>query len=263
MSKMTPAEAAEILRQHNAWRRDNDDEAPLERVHPIRLGKAIDVAVAHLLLSGERGGAEVSRKEGHEPDCNLNMASIKRQFMGCDCKLSAPSQKGRPPAQAAQVDGKIAKLLRDVRAIYIGSERPSGDGCDAETWDRIEAAISSTPAAEPVAQGEAADDLAMHLACEHGETDEAGTGYSFSMEQFDAFIHAFVAAQPRAVPYGWFARGAIEDAVEKALNAADVPMLYQFAIMNGIAESLWVAEKAERNVADVLAATPSPGESQV
>lgn len=50
--------------------------------------------------------------------------------------------------------------------------------------------------AEPAAQGEALDDFAMQLACEHGETDESGTGYSFSMEQFDAFTHAFVATQP-------------------------------------------------------------------
>lgn len=58
---MTPAQASEILRQHNAWRRDNDDEAPLEQVNPIRLGKAIDAAVAFIKATGQ---AAIPRVQG-------------------------------------------------------------------------------------------------------------------------------------------------------------------------------------------------------
>lgn len=61
-----------------------------------------------------------------------------------------------------------------------------------DIFDRpLEPEADSRPA---VGVDEKIDDLAMHLACEHGSTDEAGTGYTFSMEQFDDFIHAFVPA---------------------------------------------------------------------
>lgn len=53
-----------------------------------------------------------------------------------------------PPAERVRVPADVAKLLRDVRAEYIGRERPSGDGCDAETWDRIESMLSSAPEAD-------------------------------------------------------------------------------------------------------------------
>lgn len=47
---MTPAEAATILRQHNAWRRGDEE---LEMQPPKLLGEAIDVAVAHLTALDE------------------------------------------------------------------------------------------------------------------------------------------------------------------------------------------------------------------
>lgn len=48
---MTPAQAAEILAVHNAWRRHNsssDDLPPMPMVDSLDLGKAIDVAVKAL-----------------------------------------------------------------------------------------------------------------------------------------------------------------------------------------------------------------------
>jgi len=41
---MTPQEAAEIIRQHNAWRRGDVDVRPL---HPKVIGEAIDVLLKY------------------------------------------------------------------------------------------------------------------------------------------------------------------------------------------------------------------------
>lgn len=60
-----------------------------------------------------------------------------------DARACTPTMQGQP---AAPVD--VSKLLRDVRSTYIGRERPVGDGCDAETWDRIEAALARRSPAE-------------------------------------------------------------------------------------------------------------------
>jgi len=49
---MTPAEAAEVLRKHNAWRR-GEDEIP-EMQHPSTIGEAIDVAIAELEKTHDR-----------------------------------------------------------------------------------------------------------------------------------------------------------------------------------------------------------------
>lgn len=68
-----------------------------------------------------------------------------------------------------------------------------------DIFDRpLEPEVDSQPA---VRLDEKIDDLAMHLACEHGETDEEGTGYTFSMEQFDDFINAFVPALAQQESY--------------------------------------------------------------
>lgn len=42
---MTPTEAAAILRQHNAWRRDRHEVNRYEMQNPALIGEAIDVAV--------------------------------------------------------------------------------------------------------------------------------------------------------------------------------------------------------------------------
>lgn len=49
---MTRAEAAEILRLHNLWRRDRSEENPYAMQPPKAIGEAIDMAVAALLESG-------------------------------------------------------------------------------------------------------------------------------------------------------------------------------------------------------------------
>ena len=40
---MTPAEAVEILKEYNRWRRDNDGD--VEMPPPALIGQAIDVAI--------------------------------------------------------------------------------------------------------------------------------------------------------------------------------------------------------------------------
>ncbi|WEN13668.1 hypothetical protein PY254_10460 [Rhodanobacter sp. AS-Z3] len=63
--KMTASEAAEILRSHNAWRRDSDDE-PHVQTNPRRLGVAIDMAAAALEREAKRVRAvatEAARNE--------------------------------------------------------------------------------------------------------------------------------------------------------------------------------------------------------
>ena len=42
---MNTKEAADILRQHNAWRRNMDDDSPMVMQSPRLIGEAIDVAV--------------------------------------------------------------------------------------------------------------------------------------------------------------------------------------------------------------------------
>ena len=46
---MTIAKALEILTQHNAWRRNQDDVNPIEMVNPTELGEALEVAIRVLL----------------------------------------------------------------------------------------------------------------------------------------------------------------------------------------------------------------------
>lgn len=45
---MTPTEAAAILRQHNAWRRDRHEVNQYEMQNPTLIGEAIDVAVKYI-----------------------------------------------------------------------------------------------------------------------------------------------------------------------------------------------------------------------
>lgn len=123
-----------------------------------------------------------------------------------------------PPAQAGQVDSEFT-----VDSAGYFHFAPTAEPVAPCTFPNCECPTNEhdklckfEAAAEPAAQGEAADDLAMQLACEHGETDEAGTGYMFSMEQFDDFIRAFTAAQPRAVPDGW------RETILSVLSALDV-----------------------------------------
>lgn len=49
---MTPAEAAEVLRKHNAWRRGEDEISEMQ--HPSIIGEAIDVAIAELEKTHDR-----------------------------------------------------------------------------------------------------------------------------------------------------------------------------------------------------------------
>lgn len=49
---MTPAEAAEVLRKFNAWRRGDDDDSTMLR--PKVIGEAIDVAIAELEKTRDR-----------------------------------------------------------------------------------------------------------------------------------------------------------------------------------------------------------------
>lgn len=51
---MTPAEAADVLRRHNEWRRwDFDEESP-PMEDPKLIGEAIDVAIAELEKTHDR-----------------------------------------------------------------------------------------------------------------------------------------------------------------------------------------------------------------
>jgi hypothetical protein len=95
--------------------------------------------------------ASLSGKDQHEPDCNLNMASIERQLMGCDCKLSVPFQKGRPTAQPVQVDEKCPNCFG------YGDNCLAGHSADPRNWHKCETCGGSGKArtAETVAQGEA------------------------------------------------------------------------------------------------------------
>ncbi|CAB4131995.1 hypothetical protein UFOVP138_5 [uncultured Caudovirales phage] len=43
---MTIGKALEILTQHNAWRRNQDDINPIEMVNPTELGEALEIAIA-------------------------------------------------------------------------------------------------------------------------------------------------------------------------------------------------------------------------
>lgn len=81
----------------------------------------------------------------------------------------------------------------------------SGNGIPVERasitrteWDAIETLLAarSQSAAPRVVSDERTDTL-HQLAFEIGDTDEAGTGYSFSMEQFDEFSHAALASVQR------------------------------------------------------------------
>lgn len=56
---MTLADAVRILREHNAWRRDNTGD--LEQQDPIKIGKAIDILCAFAglgLVDGCANGAD-------------------------------------------------------------------------------------------------------------------------------------------------------------------------------------------------------------
>jgi len=45
---MTKKEAIEILKQYNAWRRQNDDKPRLEMPNPTLIGVAIDFVIKEL-----------------------------------------------------------------------------------------------------------------------------------------------------------------------------------------------------------------------
>lgn len=46
---MTPREAAAILRQHNEWRRHDDDGDDMPaQVHPFLIGEALDIAAEYI-----------------------------------------------------------------------------------------------------------------------------------------------------------------------------------------------------------------------
>lgn len=51
---MTPAEAAAILRQHNAWRRDRHEVNQYEMLPPKLIGEAIDVATRYITQAVEQ-----------------------------------------------------------------------------------------------------------------------------------------------------------------------------------------------------------------
>lgn len=119
-----------------------------------------------------------TRSGAHEPDCNLNMASVERQFMGCDCKLPDHLRTVRPPAQAAQVEegstacdhrwvtsgfgptacvkcGRIspqAQVEPDWRIAMFDRWRAAAQ---EKGYAGIAEAVDAAPTAEPVAQGEA------------------------------------------------------------------------------------------------------------
>lgn len=84
-----------------------------------------------------------ARFEAHH---GITWAAIQSLPIGSGSRLHLESHYKRhlDTWQAAHADlsGEVTKLLRDVRSIYIGQERPAGDGCDAETWDRIEATLA-------------------------------------------------------------------------------------------------------------------------
>jgi len=178
-------------------------------------------------------------EEWHEGDMVRALQSVAHLLPSGDRGVVDHIGETNPTAQAAQVDGTTARLLRDVRSIYIGSERPSGDGCDAETWDRIEAALSAVPTAEPVAQGES-------IAC-----PECGTLCTHrAIPVSDDVIHEYtpVAAQPRAVPDGL---KELADEVEACWICAS----------NGEGEITLETINNWSGRLAMLAAAPSPGES--
>lgn len=54
---MTPTKAAEILAEHNRWRREDDhntDHAPMPQHDAKEVGQAIDMAVAALRAVAEK-----------------------------------------------------------------------------------------------------------------------------------------------------------------------------------------------------------------
>lgn len=84
--------------------------------------------------------------------------------------------------------GASSEHEAETRCIPDGDSCP---GCEKPLSD-----VWSQPAAPRVVSDERTDTL-HQLAFEIGDTDEAGTGYSFSMEQFDEFSHAVLASVQR------------------------------------------------------------------
>ena len=68
-------EAIKLLKQHNAWRRDNTGDA--EPVQPKKLGIAIDVIVSH--FESENKHACITHEDDEEDYI---------ECLGCGCKIT-------------------------------------------------------------------------------------------------------------------------------------------------------------------------------
>jgi len=289
MNKMTPTQAAEILRQHNAWRRDND---AAQQMNPLQVGTAIDVVVAHLLPSGERGGVEgvvpSIERIGWDKECDDVDRIIEKLGMtieqartegGClhlprilnhiqetldalavadgfgrhitDKYVAGVHAANHPPAQAAQVETQVCSCCgRD-------------DALETRCTDcgEVQTIYTAKPTAEPVAQGEAvpATDAEIAAWAERHDLSFGGSKTDARDAFEDAESHRLTRpAAPAGVPAAWpklelwFFRELVE-----------AQRLKLFALHGMPVDEIGASHiHQKRALRQLLAAAPSQGEPQ-
>jgi hypothetical protein len=91
----------------------------------------------------------------------------------------------------------LEQVRDDIRAqeVYVG-----GVTVHPSIFKKWADAIDSHLDRDPVRVAEEAICKLHELACEHGDTDDNGTGYDFSMEQFDEFARAALESFAASLP---------------------------------------------------------------
>ena len=176
---MTPNDAAEILRQHNAWRRNNDDDVLIPMADPFHLGHAIDVAVEHLkadeglvpvawLVVDAKGrrftiyNRDLAAAIKQTAEANGSTLTVKSVCeipprgwyctRGADHEGSCAAWPNEPPVQASQVDtftaAQVDWLMTFNARLIVDGLHPE----DARLW--AQANDQWDFAADPVAEAD-------------------------------------------------------------------------------------------------------------
>lgn len=101
---MSNADAADVLRRHNAWRRDIRSDQELVQVDACEVGRALDVAIARLAPRPQR------------PDTDEAALLLARKIVA----LHPECHPGGPTQYLAMVQVLIADALRAAAGTTKG-----------------------------------------------------------------------------------------------------------------------------------------------